>query len=142
MKKCGKRILAVLLALCCFCASVVSASAIDADLDAPIAEARYTGAVSVSSNISVSTSGTATCTAVVQIRSGYTAKTTLKLQRSSNNSKWSTRKSWTGTDGVLTKTKSVAAGYYYRAQVSTKVYNSSGTLVDSITKSSSSVYYS
>lgn len=99
------------------------------------AEPYYVGIADVSCTLGI-TSGKATCSGNISLRSGYSASLTLKLQQSKDGSSWSTLKTWTATGSRISKSYYVSSGYKYRATFNVKVYNSSGTLVDNLTKTS------
>lgn len=142
MKKWVSRLVAFVFALACLITVTAPTYALFVDTPSidPV-EPAYVGILSTRCSISISSTGTAKVTSSVQVDSGYTMSVTLKLQRSRDNSAWSTLGTWTGSTAQISKTKTVTSGYYYRSQVTVKVYNSSGTLVETVTKSSSSIYY-
>lgn len=128
-----KRVLCLLLAAVLL-TSGISAFASDV---APY----YTGTSSISSSLSISTAGKATCTGSIRLYSSYTANMTVKLQRYTNGY-WSTVQSWSGS-GVSTISKSyyVTSGYYYRVVTAASVYDSSGKYVEGPTMLSTTKYY-
>lgn len=89
------------------------------------------------------TTGLSTSYAEV-VPSGYLpVDVELKLQRLINGS-WVTFKSWEASDtGKVTINKPyyVYSGYLYRLRVTATVYNSSGTVIDTVTETSSTYYY-
>lgn len=144
MKKSAKKLLTIFVVLICVMGSVLPVNA--AVLVEPSIKPLYVGTTSVTCNLSISESGKATCSTQVRLKSGYTAEETLKLQRSVSGSSWSLVKSWSTsvTSSALTlfsKSQSVSHGYYYRVQVILKVYDSSGHLAETITKTTSSIHY-
>lgn len=76
--------------------------------------------------------------------SGYTAKMTVNLQRSTNNSSWAktmglgTVSSSNGTVSLYDSAK-VLSGYYYRVQANVTIYDGN-TVIDSASAYSSSIY--
>lgn len=140
MKKMVKRLTALMLAVLCLVAAIgpAYAATVEEPEDDPLAP-EYVGISSLSSSISVS-SGTATCRATVHVKSGYHVYVTMKLQESSDKSSWWTGVTWQ-TTGSMTKTHSVSSGKYHRVQVTVKVYDSSNTLVETVTTNSPSTYY-
>ena len=76
--------------------------------------------------------------------SGYTAKMTVNLQRSTNNSSWTknlgfgTVSSSNGTVSLYDSVN-VKSGYYYRIQANITIYDGS-KVIDSATSYSNSVY--
>lgn len=127
-----KRILCIVLTVA-FLTSGVSAFAGDVG-------PRYKGTATISADLSISSTGKASCAGVVVLYSGYTATLTMKLQQY-NGSYWTTIKSWSTSDSKsLSKSYYVSSGYSYRVVTSAKVYNSAGTYVEtpsvtSVTKS-------
>lgn len=76
--------------------------------------------------------------------SGYTAKMTVNLQKSSNGSSWQKTLGFgtvSGSKGSVSVDDSatVSSGYYYRIQATITVYDGN-TVIESVTKYSSSVY--
>ncbi len=92
-------------------------------------------------NLTVNSSSL-TCTGETRVPSGYNAKTTVELQQF--DGAWYTIKSWSalgGTVANIRETYSPAKGYSYRLKVTHSAYNSGWSLVESFTKTGSSVYY-
>ncbi len=76
--------------------------------------------------------------------SSCTAKMTVNLQRSSNNSSWSKTMGFGTTSGSggsvsMSDSASVNSGYYYRVQAIVTIYNGS-SVVETATQYSNSVY--
>lgn len=68
----------------------------------------------------------------------------MRLQRSVNESVWTTVQSWTGSNSFnisLSETRSITHGYYYRLYCTANVYTSSGSWYGSNTKITDSQYY-
>ena len=65
----------------------------------------------------------------------------MRLQKSVDKSNWSNVIIWMSYSTTLNKTKSVSSGYYYRTQVTVRVYDSNHNLVETVTKSSGAIYY-
>lgn len=121
---------------------VFSVPAFAADANAlapqdPVIEPNYVGLMSVTSGLSI-TNGTATCKGSAKAKyTNYSLNLTMQLQKK-NGSTWSPVSQWTGTGtGVLgvslNKTKSGLTSGSYRVKVTVKVYNGSGSLVESPT---------
>lgn len=138
MKKKCMYSMAILLLAVCFTGGVhIPAYAVDAsDQIKPY----YVGATDATCGLDIA-SGKATCEGTVILRSGYSASLTLKLQKSPDGKSWSTLKTWTATGTSISKPYYVSSGYNYRATLTAKVYNSSGTLVDNITRTSPTKSY-
>ncbi len=73
-----------------------------------------------------------------------TAEMTVTLYKSTDKKSWDYVKSW-DTSGLLAlaleKSYYVMSGHYYKAVLSADIYNSSGSLVESITSTSNIHYY-
>lgn len=130
MKTHMMRGIAALLLIVCFVGETsLSAYAVD---NTDTIQPYYVGASGAGCSLSIQ-SGKATCKGYVYLYSGYTSSLTLNLQKYSNGA-WKTQKTWTGSGKMIKKPYYVSSGYKYRATFNVKVYNSSGTLVDNITK--------
>lgn len=123
------------LILCIFAQSISAFAAMP-----PKSEPNYVGTRSVRSFLDVS-SGTATCTGVVSLKSGYTCSLLMKLESSTDGVTWSTYASWTTTGVDLLQSCSISSGRYYRTTVSARVYNSSGSYVETASGESGAIYY-
>lgn len=108
------------------------------------AEARYTRISTFVADLTISSSGLASCYSNVKSSvSTDKIELTMNLQQYSGGA-WKTIKSWdtSGTGTVsLSKTWYVSSGYSYRVQAIAYVYDSSGTLQESPTAYSSTVTY-
>lgn len=138
MKK--RKILAFILAICiagtCF-TTFVSAASIQPEI-----KPMYTGLSRLSSSLTISSTGTATCSATGTIKSGYTATITMQLHRGSG----AVVRTWTftGVTGAFMYSKtqgSLTADTYY-VSVNAKVYDGNGIMVDNVTVNSVSKIYS
>lgn len=95
-------------------------------------EPMYTGLMRVKPDISISSSGTITCTDTVTLKGGYSADVVWELQ-SSTSYAFTGTSTWTnsGTSVLsLNATRQAIRGYNYRLKTSIKVYNSNSQLVD------------
>lgn len=86
----------------------------------------------MSAGLGINSSGKAHCSGSVDVASIYTSHLTVSLQKNTDGS-WATIKSWTGTGAGLGLI--VEGDYYvsqgtYRVCTTAKVYNSSGTLLE------------
>lgn len=100
-----------------------------------IIEPCYVGLQSASCSLEIS-SGKATCTSKIVLYNNYTVSQTIRLQKSSDGKSWTTIKTWTSTSKSFEGNYYVSSGYKYRATLSANVYNSSGKLVDSVSRTS------
>lgn len=102
---------------------------------------QYIGLEDVTANLNISGSGYAKCSGSAETRSGYNATVVMELQQ--KNGTWKPIKTWSKSGGYVSMNEScqVSSKYYYRVAVTAKVYNSSGSLVESETSYSGEVYY-
>lgn len=101
----------------------------------------YTGTSFISTDLSISSTGKASCSGVISLYSNYTATLTMKLQQY-NGSYWTTIQTWSTSDSKsLSKSYYVSSGYSYRVVTSAKVYNSSGTYVETPSVTSATKSY-
>lgn len=99
---------------------------------------RYTGVASVMADLDISSSGRASVYGNVRTIPGYTASITVSLRQDTGTSVKSWSSSGSGTI-TIDKIYYVATGHDYFTSVQVNAYNSSGTLVDSITVDSNVV---
>jgi len=90
--------------------------------------------MSMSAGLDIKSSGKVTCSGLVTPSSRtYSAELTVSLQKSTNNG-WSTVRSWTATgevyDGAYVDTHYYVTSGTYRVRSTAKIYNSSGTLLE------------
>jgi hypothetical protein len=101
---------------------------------------RYTDIGFISANLSIN-SDTAYCSGRVQTAtSGATTSVSVRLQRSTNGTSWSTIKTWSGTgtnSSDVSGQHTVSSGYQYRVSVYGRVLNQNGNVLESATKNSS-----
>ncbi len=95
---------------------------------------RFTAILSISAGLSINSSGKAACAGSVTPSSNtYTADMTVSLEKSTSNG-WSTIKSWTGSGtgyvGVVIDAYYYVTSGTYRVCTTAKIYNSSGTLLE------------
>ena len=129
-----------LMTIFCLLISAATAAAPNSEVD----QLRLGRITSLTAELSI-TAGQADCYSAVQLRNSSDSVTlTMKLQRSSNGTSWTTLKTWTATGRgsvELTKNWSVAPGFYYQTVATAEVYTSSGSLAESATFSSPVVKY-
>lgn len=127
----------LILSMLCF-----SASAAESE---QTVDPRYTGISTFTAALILNSSGTAQCSSTSTLsRSTYTQTLTMRLQRSVNQSVWTTLQSWTASGGFTASTegtRSITHGYYYRLYCTANVYNSDGSWYGSNTKITDSQYY-
>lgn len=95
---------------------------------------QFTAILSMSAGLSINSSGKATCAgSVTPSNDTYTADMTVSLEKSTGNG-WSTIKSWTGSGtgyfGVVIDAYYYVTSGTYRVCTTAKIYNSSGTLLE------------
>ena len=89
---------------------------------------RYTGISSLSSSLTISSAGKASCEGSAVVRNGYTADLTVSLKQDGTTIKtWSTSGS-----GIISagNTYYVASGHEYFVRTTATVYNSDGKIVE------------
>ena len=127
----------LILSMLCF-----SVSAVESE---QIVEPRYTGISTFTTGLTLYDSGSARCTSSSTLSDpSYTQTLTMRLQRSVNQSVWTTLQSWSDSGDftiTLSGTRSITHGYYYRLYCTANVYTSSGSWYGSNTKISDSQYY-
>ena len=124
--------------------SIITAICLIISLATPVL-ARYQYIDRISANLTISSSGTATCDGLVtSISAGGNGEVTVTLERFVNGS-WTYVNSWTTTGRALyttgTHSQSVTSGFWYRVVVVGKVYNSSGTLLETADITTGARYY-
>lgn len=106
-------------------------------------EPMYTGLMRLKPDVSISSSGTITCTDTVTLKGGYSANVVWELQSGTGYTLTGTS-TWTksGTSVLsLNVTRQAIRGNNYRLKTSVKVYNSSNQLVDDEVMYSKTVSY-
>ncbi len=102
---------------------------------------QYVGLEDITADLDISSNGYADCSGSADVRSGYNVTVVMELQQ--KNGTWKPIKTWSKSGGYVSLNESyrVSSKYYYRVAVTAKVYNSSGSLVESKTSYSGEVYY-
>lgn len=136
-----KRIFATILAFVMMAVTAVPAfAAVPGDT---VVSPQYTYIQSNYANLTINEStGVATCTSSCYATSVYTVSIECKLQRYTGTS-WSTVKTWTTSANRyanISQTWTVPSGYTYRVYSTYRIYNSSGTLLETGTNSKSYAY--
>lgn len=143
-KKIFTILLSILVLFCCTSLWTSSANAATAPgADIPRFHLAYEAIRSYKSYLSIS-SGSATCSFYIITGDNYTVKVTTKLQQSSDATVWLTKKTWTATGSKyvnLSDTYNVSSGYYYRLYSTVYIYSSDGSLVETASNTSDTVYY-
>ena len=144
MKKRTFTYVLALITIVCLLASSASAAAPDT-LNGDTIQRRLPYMHSLATTVKISDSGQAICQGRATLNAiTNSASLTMKLQRSSNGSSWTTLKTWTATDtGTIFMEESwpVAPGYYYQTVVTAEAYTSSGSVAETVTASSAVVKY-
>ena len=96
----------------------------------------YVGVASATSSLSISTSGSASCSGTVRLQSGHV---TVTLKRDGSGIK-----TWTASGSGTVKaggTYNVTKNHTYVVTTTAKVYDANGKLVDTVTKNSAEKSY-
>lgn len=136
-----KRIFSLALALVLFVSAFTPCLAAQGEGPSVMPCSMYITTYTLDFDINTST-GVTTSYADCTLAQNYEVQIVCELQRY-NNSKWNTIKTWTSSGMIvasLNKTLAVPSGYTYRAYFTFKVYNNSGTMLESVSNSKS-VYY-
>ena len=122
-----KRLVTIMLTLSVAVSLVAfPVAAVDySDVVAPL----YIGLEDVTADLAISSNGYANCSGSAYVANGYNATVVMELQQKS------------GGYVSMNESYRVSSKYYYRVAVTAKVYNSSGSLVESKTSYSGEVYY-
>lgn len=134
--------LALTLIIALFSGLTAQVCAVDDNNVSPVEESQYVGINEMQPSVTIS-SGTATCTDRVRLKSGYTATVTWVLQQGKSGT-WSNYATWTksGTNPLsLSVSGPVIYGYSYRLKVTINVYDANGKLVETIVKYSAEISY-
>jgi len=141
MKKTAKKVLSAVLVVCLLIAGV-GAYASESSV-ASLYSIMWTHINALGAGLSIGTWGYSTCSASLELtNSSDTSTMYMYLQRYVNGS-WTYVTSWSTSgseDLSLAENYYVTSGYYYRVHVIAHVYTS-GTLVETATQDSNSVYY-
>lgn len=125
MKKHVRSVISLALLLGVMVTSLATAQAV---------EPRYTGISQISSNLSISSGGAASCRGEVRLYSGYTADVVVELKQDGT-----TIETWTdsGSGTIrISETRYVKSGHNYVVKTSATVYDSNGKVVESPYKNS------
>jgi len=102
----------------------------------------YTSSIAASLSIS---GGVAKAAGKITPEDSRHTSITVRLQRESSSGTWVTISTWTGSNAggksEAGGTKSLTSGYDYRVYVTGKVYNSAGTVIETIDKYSATKSY-
>lgn len=136
-----KRVFSIFFAILMLAVMAVPASATASE--DPGVSPRYTYIKSNSVNLTIDQStGVATCTSTCYATSGYTVTIVCKLQRYTGTT-WGTIKTWnTSADRYanISETWPVSSGFTYRVYSIFRIYNASGTLLETATSTKSCVF--
>lgn len=141
MKNTHYRLSSLLLAVIMI-ASVVPMQAASSDIVPYRYDYDYVSNCSISLNIT--SKGLSTSAGNITLRRGVNAEMTVTLYKSTDKRNWDYVTSW-DTSGssilMIEKNYYVMSGYYYKAELSADVYNSSGSFLENVTSTSSIKYY-
>ncbi len=138
-----KKILALLAATMMLCSNVIAGNISEpCNIKEPVASPNNVAISYCDGSLDI-TDGVAECYGMVKTRIDYKAEETVELQQ--YNSGWKTIKSWTETSSnssaTVYESKSVTKGYSYRVKTISRAIDSSGDVVESITKYTSTHSY-
>lgn len=125
MKKHIRSAISLVLLLGVLVASLATAQAV---------EPRYTGVSQITSSLTISTNGLASCSGEAKLYSGYTASVKLELKQDGT-----TIKTWTNSGSGIVRvngTHYVESGHNYTVKTTATVYDSNGQVVDEPYKTS------
>jgi len=135
-----KRILSFVLVITLL--TVLASPVVAVETDSGISP-RFTYISKVTTGLTISNAGVATCTANGCAPGVGSVKIICRLQQYKNGA-WTTIRTWTGTGtniASIAKTVAVYSGYTYRTYTSFYAYNSAGSLLETATCYSSQVTY-
>lgn len=138
------RILCIII-LVCILTSCLSIAATAANYGgATTIEPMSEGTCTISPSLSISSSGKATCSCAVNLKSGYTAVLQINLCKLDGTT-WTTVKGWSLRSisgcGSYNKSQYITSGNTYVVCATAFVYNSSGSLVETEYASSATAKY-
>ena len=132
--------LIILMALC-----MLNTSALAAVADDNTILPRYVGITEINATLTIDRTDKATCESDVALKNPtYRADVTMTLYRSSDGNKWTSIKSWSGSGKSqikLSQNYYVLSGYYYKVEVTAKVYNAASTLLETVSAASETIYH-
>lgn len=105
---------------------------------------RYAYVSTINSSLSIS-SGTARAVGKVATDQNMKTSIIVRLQREYSSGKWTTISTWTSSNesgaSEAGGTKTLTSGYNYRVYVTGKVYDSAGTVIETVDKYSTTKTY-
>lgn len=143
MMKKLKKGYALVLVLLCFLSTASFAKASTINNDIPISP-YYNYISTVNATLGISSSGKATCQALVKTYGAYNIELTMTLQQSANRTTWNDVNTWNaaGTrNASVSKAYYVSSGNYYRVTVVANIYDSNHNLLESVPNTSDLTYY-
>lgn len=106
--------------------------------------ARYTHTSSIVASLSIN-GGSAKASGKITPENSEATSILVRLQKETNPGEWTTIATWSGTKASGRSeaggSKSVTSGYNYRVYVTGKVYDSSGNVIETVDKYSSTRSY-
>lgn len=132
MKNTSQRILCILLVICLLTAS-----------SAAFAKVEWTRIDALGAGLTIGVLGYSTCSSYIELTNSTDTGTLYMNLQKYVNGYWTNVYTWStsGTDNFsLVQNYYVTSGYYYRVHVIAYVY-SSGTLMETATQDSNSVFY-
>ena len=133
----------IVVAMMCSVMGTVFAEGVDDAIAATeTVSPRYVVLKSFFVDLSISTSGRATCSAEANVNSSYTVVITTELQQ--NDGGWHTIKSQVSNEGIRVNDNMiyyVCSGSDYRVFGTARVYDSKGNCIETVTVSSNVISY-
>lgn len=105
----------------------------DITQEGPPVQLYYQQTVSIDAQLSISSSGTATCSGEIEPRASTSIVSITVALKQKKNGVWTTIASWAG-GSYASGAKKVTAGYAYKVVVSGVVKDSGGTVLERPTK--------
>lgn len=131
--------LVMVAALCSVTGSAFAVGTDDLTASAEILSPRYATIRKFSVELTISSSGQASCQAFGSLFGSYVGEFTMYLQDQSSG--WQTVKSWSGSGNVCSGNYYVPKGDTYRVKGVLHVYDNAGRLVETTTKYSNEVFF-
>lgn len=131
--------LVMLSLLCAVTGTAFAAGADDFAASVGIVSPRYATIRRFYADLTISSSGQASCHVAVSLYGSYRGEVTMYLQQRSGG--WQTIEFWPGTGDGCDESYYVLKGDSYRVKGDLRVYDNSGKLVESATTYSETIFY-
>ena len=131
--------LVVAAALCSVTGSAFAAGVDDFATSPAMVSPRYATIRKFFADLTISSSGQASCQVFDTLFGSYVGEVTMYLQDQSSG--WQTVKSWSSTGSVCSGSYYVSSGDTYRVMGILRVYDSAGRLIETATTYSNEVFF-